>query len=51
LGKKDQALEWLEKAYQDRGGSLLLVKVDPAFDSLQSEPRFLNLVRRLGLTP
>jgi TolB-like protein/Tfp pilus assembly protein PilF len=51
LGEKDQALEWLDKAYQERGGSLLLLKVDPAFDSLQSDPRFLSLVRHIGLTP
>jgi TolB-like protein/Flp pilus assembly protein TadD len=51
LGDKNRALEWLNRAYQERGGSLLLMKVDPAFDSLQSDPRFVNLVRRIGLTP
>ncbi len=51
LGDKEQALQWLDTAYQERGGSLLLMKVDPAFDSLQADARFLKLARRIGLTP
>ena len=49
LGEKNRALEWLEKAYADRSGSLLQLKVDPIFDSLRAEPRFDELVRKVGL--
>ncbi len=49
LGDKDAALAWLEKAYEDRSGWLALwVRVDPKFSILGSEPRFQNLLRRVG---
>jgi hypothetical protein len=48
LGEKDLAFAWLEKAYVERTGRLLELP-DPAFDSLRSDPRFLNLVKRIGL--
>lgn len=51
LGEKDQALFWLEKAYQERDGSLILLQVDPGNDSLRSDRRFQDLLRRVGLTP
>ena len=46
-----RALDWLEKAYEERSGGLLQVRADPMFDPIRSEPRFENLVRRLGLPP
>jgi eukaryotic-like serine/threonine-protein kinase len=49
LGDKDQAFAWLEKAYEDRSGSLILLKVDPMMDSLRSDQRFRNLTQRIGL--
>jgi eukaryotic-like serine/threonine-protein kinase len=49
LGDKDQALGWLEKAYEVRTFYLTWLKVDPEFDSLHSEPRFQDLLRRVGL--
>jgi TolB-like protein/DNA-binding winged helix-turn-helix (wHTH) protein/Tfp pilus assembly protein PilF len=49
LGEEDQAFFWLEKAFQDRDGSLILLAVDPANDSLRSDPRFQNITRRMGL--
>jgi eukaryotic-like serine/threonine-protein kinase len=49
LRERGQALAWLEKAYTDRDPYLVWLKVDPAFDSLRSEPQFQNLIRRLGL--
>jgi serine/threonine-protein kinase len=49
LGEKDQALQWLERDYQDRGVDMLSLKVDPLLDSLRSDPRFADLVRRVGL--
>ena len=51
LGEKEQTLEWLERAYEDRSGWLALwLKVDPRFDRLRSEPRFQNILRRVGHT-
>ena len=49
LGDKNQAFDWLQKAYEDRSAGLLYLKVDPAFDSVRSDPRFLDLLRRVGL--
>ena len=49
LGQKDQAFDWLEKAYADRAWRLPFLKVEPRFDHLRPDPRFTNLVRRVGL--
>ena len=49
LGDKDQAFAWLEKAYQVRAGNLMWMKIEPKFDPLRSEPRFDDLVRRMGI--
>jgi Flp pilus assembly protein TadD len=49
LGDKDQAFVWLEKAYQKRSARVFLLKSDPSFDSLRSDPRCQYLLRRIGL--
>jgi hypothetical protein len=49
LGEKDQAFQWLEKAYQERSDLLVYLKVEPMFDRLRSDPRFTNLLHRMGL--
>ena len=49
LGDKEQALASLEKAYADRSMLMTFIKVDPQFDSLRSDPRFKDLLRRVGL--
>src|SRR5262245_13896986 len=49
LGDKDQAFFWLEKAYQDRSNYLAYLKVFPGCDSLRSDPRLDDLLRRMGL--
>lgn len=49
LGDRDQAFAWLEKAYQDRSFFLIWLKVEPRFDNLRNDPRFGDLVRRVGL--
>ncbi len=51
LGDKDKAFEWLEKAYQGHDVGLGFLKVHPAFDSLRSDPRYKDLMRRVGLPP
>jgi len=51
LGEKEKALAELEGNYEERRPLGTLLNVDPAFDSLRSDPRFGDLVRRMGLTP
>ncbi len=48
LGEKDQAFEWLEKAYEARTPDLRFLKVTQWMDSLRSDPRFADLLRRVG---
>jgi hypothetical protein len=49
LGDKDQAFAWLEKANKAHDALLARLKVDPRFDSLRSDPRFAELMRRVAL--
>src|SRR5262249_10529711 len=51
LGDNDQALEWLEKAYADHHPSLVWLRTTPFVDGLRSDPRFGDLLRRIGLPP
>jgi len=47
LGNKDRAFEWLEKAYGERACRLVYLNVERAFDPLRSDPRFVDLLRRM----
>jgi TolB-like protein/DNA-binding winged helix-turn-helix (wHTH) protein/Flp pilus assembly protein TadD len=49
LGDRDQAMNWLEKAYEERFNPSVLLR--PGFDPLRSDPRFEGFVRRIGLPP
>jgi adenylate cyclase len=49
LGNNDKAMVWLEKAYTEHSSSLSAIKVDPTYDPVRSDPRFQDLVRRIGL--
>ncbi len=49
LGDRDKALEWLEKAYQERADGLTWLAVEPMMDDIRSDPRFQELVRKIGL--
>jgi TolB-like protein/DNA-binding SARP family transcriptional activator/Flp pilus assembly protein TadD len=47
LGDKDQALTWLETAYDDRDSWLIVANADPSFDSLRGEPRFRAILAKI----
>lgn len=49
LKNKDEAFKWLERAYDERVSHLADLLIDPEFDNLRDEPRFDNLLRRIGL--
>jgi eukaryotic-like serine/threonine-protein kinase len=49
MGEHNQALDWLEQAYADRAQMLSELKAEPAFDPLRADPRFCDLMRRVGL--
>jgi serine/threonine protein kinase/Tfp pilus assembly protein PilF len=51
LGEKDQAFAWLEKDFQHRSGQLPFITWWPNFESLRDDPRYADLVRRMGLNP
>jgi TolB-like protein/DNA-binding winged helix-turn-helix (wHTH) protein len=48
-GNKNQAFAWLEKAYDQHSIGLTALKVDPVYDPLRNDPRFQNLLQRVGL--
>ena len=48
LGEKDKAFEWLTKAYEEHAGQILWIKVDPWFENLRSDPRFKELLKKVG---
>lgn len=50
LGEKDTAFKWLELSYERHEESLCSLKVDPKFDPIRSDPRFDDIVRRIGLS-
>lgn len=49
LGEKDRAFAGLDKLYKEREPELRQIKVDPRLDNLRSDPRFIDLMRRVGL--
>jgi DNA-binding winged helix-turn-helix (wHTH) protein/Tfp pilus assembly protein PilF len=48
LGEQDLAFRWLEEGYRRRIGGLALLKVEPRFERLHTDPRFAELLRRMG---
>jgi hypothetical protein len=50
LKRTDDAFRWLQRAYQERSTNLLFVKFDPNMENLRDDPRYGDLVRRIGLT-
>jgi serine/threonine-protein kinase len=49
LGQLDQAFEWLQKAYASRDADLIFLRVDSNWDAIRADPRFLELVRKVGI--
>jgi TolB-like protein/Flp pilus assembly protein TadD len=49
LGDRNEAFDWLEKAYSDRSWWLVNLRVDPFFDGIRTDPRYNDLLRRVGL--
>jgi len=50
LGENDKGFEWLERSYSRREIALLWLAFDPDFDGIRNDPRYLDLVKRLGLS-
>jgi eukaryotic-like serine/threonine-protein kinase len=51
LSDKDQAFVWLDRAYEERSQFLVDLRFEPILDPLRSDPRFADLIRRVGLPP
>jgi eukaryotic-like serine/threonine-protein kinase len=49
LAEKEKTFEWLHKAFEERPYGLMFLKIDPAFDNMRSDPRFVELMKRVGL--
>jgi len=49
LGEKEEAFRWLNTAYQEHDMGMIFLRPDLSFDSIRSDPRFAELVRRVGL--
>lgn len=49
LGEKQLAFKLLERAYEERDEHLVRIKIHPRLDSVRSDPRFVNLLKRIGL--
>jgi serine/threonine protein kinase/tetratricopeptide (TPR) repeat protein len=49
LGNTDEAFQWLDRAYHEREFNLLAMKVDPCWDPVRSDPRFIAMLNKVGL--
>ncbi len=48
LGETEEAMTWLERAYEERDPQLIIAKTNPRLDPLRSDPRWDDLMRRIG---
>ena len=51
LGERDRALTWLERGFAERAYGVVYLATDPRFDALRADPRFTDLLRRIGMPP
>jgi len=49
LGERDEGFRWLEKAYENRDYRICLLKIDPVFDGVREDPRFQEMLKKVGL--
>ena len=49
LGENDRAMDYLEKSYEEHSHWLIYLHIDPSMDGLRDDPRFYDLLRRVGL--
>jgi hypothetical protein len=49
LGDRDRAFEWLERLHAERNYYVVFLNSDPALDGVRGDPRFIDLLRRIGL--
>jgi hypothetical protein len=49
LGNKDKVFEWLEKGYTEQNSQLGYLKIDYMWDNLKSDPRYTDLLKKIGL--
>jgi TolB-like protein/DNA-binding winged helix-turn-helix (wHTH) protein/Tfp pilus assembly protein PilF len=49
LGERDRALDYLEKGFSERDVRMVFLKVEPYWDTLRSEPRFIDLIKRMNI--
>jgi adenylate cyclase len=49
LGEKEKALDWLEKAYEERDSACWYLKIDRIYDPVRKEPRFQAILKKIGL--
>lgn len=49
LGDQEQAFVWLERGYEEKSGIMIFLKAHPHFDPIRKDPRFADLVQRIGL--
>jgi TolB-like protein/DNA-binding winged helix-turn-helix (wHTH) protein/Tfp pilus assembly protein PilF len=51
LGQKEEAFKWLEKSFEARDPAILQFKIEPVYDNLRDDPRYVELIRKIGLPP
>jgi hypothetical protein len=49
MGDREHSFEWLEKAYAERSGRMEYIKGEDAFELFHSDPRYIDLLKRMGL--
>ena len=49
LNNRDECFQWLERAYEERSLGLTWIKVEPMLDNIRSDPRYADLLHRMGL--
>jgi Flp pilus assembly protein TadD len=49
MGEKEEAFRWLERGYEERSAWMVYLNIDPRLDGLHTDPRFRELVHRVGL--